>query len=182
MNQLRSPKNKIFIPTTGAPKIITNEMEEFESIIKCERAHGTAISYLDHFGYRLAVFFDDSFLLKDLPMNSLCSIIVKEKGSAGEDDAPFYGNCILIDDYKELTIEDLSKIVKIARAIPSSDWIPETSIENFLNMKPERSDYYKMLRRHMVNYVRRNPKQVRLEVWDKVKEYHVPPSDDSDDE
>ncbi|CAH6419147.1 Hypothetical protein HVR_LOCUS341 [uncultured virus] len=170
------PKNKIFIPTTGAPKVILNDMCEFKSVIGCKEDDGTSVSYLDHFGYRLSIFFDGRFLHKNLPINPLCSLLVKEKG-------PFYGNCIIMDDYKELTMEDLSKIIKIARVIPSLNWISEPSIQNYLNMKQENNIYYAFLKNKMETYIKNNPEKLRLTIWNTVKEYYVPPEDsESDDE
>ena len=48
-----------------------------------------------------------------------------------------------------ITMEDLSKIIKIAGVVPSLSWIPEPSIQNYLNMKPEISVYYAFLKNKM---------------------------------
>lgn len=125
------PKHKIFIPAKGTPKIITNDMEEFSTIIGCKSYTGKSIVYLGHFGYQLAIFFDECFALKNLPINRLATLIFKEA-------IVLRGNCILFDDEKELSLDDLSKIVKIATAIPSSDFVPEPLIEEFINDKTNR--------------------------------------------
>lgn len=146
-------QKKIFIPTKGAFKVISDDINAFETVIGCETTSGTSINYLDYFGYRLAVFFDDCFLSKDLPINLLTSMIVKEKG-------PFYGDCILTDDEKDLSLEDLIKIITIAKAIPSLNWIPEPIVD--------RADIEAVR-----TYVNRNPQEERLKIWNKVKEFYV---------
>ena len=171
------PNNKIFIPVKGVPKIITSEIKEFASVIGCESKMGKSISYLEYFGYELSIFMDDSFALKNLPVNKLATLIFKE-------DVEICGNCILIDDNKELTMDDFSKMVKIALALPSSDWIPEPVVEEFINNRPKlsagRDEFDKMMIRTYDKYIRKNPKELRLKVWNKVKEFYVPPSDESE--
>lgn len=59
------PSNKIFIPVRGAPRVISNEVNEFNKLIGCKTTEGCALDYC-YFGYTLAIFVDDIGRLKKL--------------------------------------------------------------------------------------------------------------------
>lgn len=162
------PTNKILIPVVRSPEIITNNMDEFDKLIGCERSSGYAL-YFNHFGYKLSIFVDDIGRYKNLPVNPLASILVGER-------APVLGPCIIIDDYKELTLHDLSKLVKIAKIIPSSNWMPEPLLEEFERNKStmKKGSYYRFMLDTYKDALAVGTKKQRMEIWDKVKEYYVP--------
>ena len=162
------PTNKIFIPVVGRPKIITNDIDEFDKLIGCKTSSGYVLNF-DYFGYKLSVFVDDTGMYKNLPINRLGSILIGERG-------PILGNCIIIDDYKELTFDDLEKLVKIAKTIPSSNWMPEPLLDKFKQNKSilEKEDHYMFLLDSYNDALAVGTKEQRMEIWDKVKEYYVP--------
>jgi len=162
------PTNKIFIPVVGSPKIITNDMDEFNKLIGCKTTSGHVLNF-DYFGYKLSIFVDDTGMYKNLPINPLGSILIGEY-------APILGNCIIIDDYKELTLDDLEKLVKIAKIIPSSNWMPEPLLEEFEQNKSilEKESHYMFLLDSYNDALAVGTKEQRMEIWDKVKEYYVP--------
>jgi len=127
-----------------------------------------SIIYLELFGYRIELLMDDCFALKDLPPNRIATLIFKES-------VTIRGNCIMMDYDKSLSIEDLSKIVKIAQIIPTTDWIPEPSINRFRKRRPKGNDEYtRMINRTYDNYIRSNPRYKRVEIWNQVKELYNP--------
>lgn len=166
------PANKIFIPVKGSPRIITNNMKDFDELIGCKISSGYTVDYC-YFGYTLSIFVDDSGIYNNLPINPLASVLLKEKG-------PVFGNCILIDDYKELTIEDLSILIKISKLIPSQDWMPEPLLEQYDELKSQSKDdpFYQYMLSTYKSALKIGTKQERMRIWDQVKEYYVPPTDD----
>ncbi len=162
------PTNKIFIPARGNPKVITTDQKEFKSVLDCNYIDGRAIVYLEYFGYQLTIFMDDNFLSKDLPRNNLATIIMKEN-------IEIWGDCILFDDKKELSMDDLKKMVNIAMILPSSHWIPEPLIEEFIRDPPKPDNAFMEFGiQHYNQYIQNNPRKSRLITWNKVNKFYVP--------
>lgn len=107
--------HSILIPANASPHCIEiSGGEKFDldlrKVLSAETTCGCSIDFTDKAGYALAMFADDIGHAKKLPYNSLGSLIAGRKG-------PIPGDCVLVDDYKKLTLDDLSKIVDMAKGI-----------------------------------------------------------------
>ena len=158
--------NKIFhgilIPCQGAPKLISLTLGEIETTLnQCERAIGYTAEYLDCFGYHITIFSADLTSNIISPRNGLASIITKESGS-------IFGNAILIDDNKDLTIEDFRKIIEIAQVIPSCTWISEPEIQAISEDNTLSDGFVDDIIRNSGSEINRN------KIWNKIGKYYIP--------
>lgn len=113
----------ILIPTSGSPKEVKIKMENVNKLLDCKATDHMSFLYLDWFGYKLAILVDDLGVPKSLPINPMATYFAKERGS-------IYGPALLVDDEKQLNIEEFRKIMEIVKIIPFSDWKPcETKID-----------------------------------------------------
>lgn len=151
----------ILIPYTGPPKLISLTLQEIEPTLQCRYSSGYTVEYLDCFGYHVTLFSDNESCSKHLPQNNLACILTKEREK-------IYGNSILVDDNKDLTIEDFRKIIEIAKEIPSCTWVPEPEIEELYNDD--------VLSTHFIEDIIRNSgdKEQREIIWNKIGKYYIP--------
>ena len=159
----------ILIPYQGAPKLISLTLKEIETVLQCERTTGYTAEYLDWFGYHVTIFGADHASIKPtsdkimapLERNPLASIITKEWGS-------IQGNAIIVDDDKDLAIEDFRKIIEIAKEIPSCTWIPEPEIEAMYEDNTFSADFIEDIIRTS------GTKEDREKIWNKIGKYYIP--------
>lgn len=110
--------NCILIPAQGVPTCVEllggdRLGLELKRILNADTTCVCCIDFTKAAGYALAVFGDDAGQDKQLRYNALGSLIVGAQG-------PVLGDCILVDDYKILTLDDLSKILDLAQRIYNS--------------------------------------------------------------
>lgn len=108
-------KQGIFIPVKGAPYIVNTTIVDIKNLLSCKYCGYCSCSHMDDYGYRLCLFCDDMAASKNLSLNPLASSITYKYGEV-------HGPVVLIDDKKNLTLEDLSDIVKKVNSLPSVDY------------------------------------------------------------
>lgn len=150
----------ILIPYQGAPKLISLTLKEIEGVLECERTTGYTAEYLDWFGYHITIFGADHSSDKVAARNPLASIITKEWGT-------IRGNAVILDDNKDLTIEDFRKIIEISKEIPSCTWIPEPEIEAMEKDNTFSIDFIEDITRTSGNQVD------RAKIWSKIGKYFI---------
>ena len=153
----------ILVPYIGPPKLISLTLREIESVLNCDYTNGYTVEYLDYFGYHVTLFSDRESYTKNLPQNHLSCILTKEREKV-------YGNSIIIDDNKDLTIEDFQKIINIAKEIPSCTWVPEPEIKALYDDGILSTRFIKDIIRNSGS-----PEQREI-IWNKIGKYYVPES------
>lgn len=97
--------NAIFLPTQGAPKIAECNYKDQtpRQILKTNTTTHTVIRQLRKSGYKLIIMNNEQ---NNGNINHLASLIAHTS---------MRGDCLLIDSGKDLSIDDLSKIVSLSK-------------------------------------------------------------------
>lgn len=154
----------IYIPVTGPLEIINIKLNDIEQKLNCERSIGSQINYLEYFGYQPTIFRPESG-----DRNLLATLILKERG-------PVFGNAIILDDGKDLTLDDCRKIITIAKIVPSIKYVPEPIIERLL-ADPSESEFINSVIENMTMSSGID-KRHRDEIWSSIKQYYIPRPED----
>lgn len=173
----------IYIPFRGAPKVIPIKIKQINSVIECSVNQSLSIGFMEFFGYQLTLFSADPSTADKDSVNPMGSLLTKDQGEV-------YGNCLILDDSKDLTHFDVSKIFAIAKVIPTSQWLPEPLLEEALRRVDfETTDHHQRFHNdYFLNYSSRVnlTTDQRMNIWRQVKAHYVPPflgdGDSSDDE
>lgn len=99
----------IYIPSTGAPSIVTISLSDNDicKTLETDVTDHVTPYWLEKYGYCCCIFCKD--MADDMSeINALASKI-------GQED--ILGNCLIVDDNKDLTIDDLKNIIKITESI-----------------------------------------------------------------
>lgn len=100
--------------------------------LNCELSEHETLDYLDNFGYRCGIICKDITDPNDT-VNKIASLICIKQRQSGNS---VYGDVLLVDDKKDLTKEDLSKIMRIAFNIDyenNTTTIPMESSDDFIH-------------------------------------------------
>lgn len=93
---------------------------------------------------------------------------MKERG-------PILGNAVIVDDYKDYTIDDIRVIVEIADIIPGTEYVPDPIIEKMsvCVSKIKNDDYSRGRLEYFNDVIRENSssKYERKKIWAKIGKY-----------
>jgi len=150
--------NGILIPYIGSPQLISLNLKQIEEKLNCKDCDGYTIEYLECFGFHLTL-----FSIRDnntAPFNNLASLLTKERYKV-------FGDSILLDDEKDLTLDDFRKIIEIAKEIPSCAWFPEPEIEELYRNSS--------IPLELINSFVQNSgtREQREAIWDKIGKYYI---------
>ena len=150
--------NGILIPYIGSPQLVSLTLKQIEEKLNCKSCDGYTIEYLECFGFHLTL-----FSIRDninVPCNNLASILTKERYTV-------FGDSILLDDEKDLTLDDFRKIIEISKEIPNCTWFPEPEIEELY-----RNSSFPL---ELINSIAQNSgtKEQRDSIWNKIGKYYV---------
>lgn len=154
----------IYISATDQPQEIKVQLDQISDILQCYLTDDTSCGYMNWFGYRLVLFWDSAGTTKKLPYNSLATGIAKSKHA-------IHGPAILIDDQRDITLDQFQTIIKIAELIPTRLWMPEIIKLPFvyegLNkfIEAQQQEYHRVMEELKIN---------RLSLWDQLKDF-IPP-------
>lgn len=166
----------ILIQYRGAPKIINVTLKDIESVLGCPEgspSRGSSIGYLEYFGYNATMFWvEKDELINVNPKNPLASLIIKERG-------PILGNAIILDDGKDLIVDDIRKIVEIAKVVPSIRWVAKPILDRLLE-DPSDSDLINGIIKSMEEVS--GTREQRDAIWNKIGKYYIPRKEDFEDE
>lgn len=102
----------ILLSTDQPPRLtapIDIEKTRMSSILGCQTTDYISLSQFDKIGYRLALFNDEESISKNLPVNGVATKLYRGRVAT---DALLYGPVLLVDDKKNLTLEDLQILLK----------------------------------------------------------------------
>lgn len=121
-------KKGIFIPHSqnGAPFEITVDFNlgDINRLLNCEYTDHDSIGHLDKFSYKLCLFVKDSLANDDIknPLATLISLKTMHNGNC------ISGPAILIDDKKDITLEEFKKIITLSRNFDYKKYKHEQSV------------------------------------------------------
>ncbi len=109
-NYKERERKGIFIPCKGVPYIVNTEVNNIEKLFSCDYCYHTVCGHLNRFGYDLCMFNAAGAWYKEEPVNPLASFISWIYGE-------IHGPVIILDDKKELTLEDLTDIINKVKSL-----------------------------------------------------------------
>ncbi|CAG8551642.1 12776_t:CDS:1 [Acaulospora colombiana] len=126
----------IFIPYTGRPQEITVNLESggIRQKLNCEYSDHVTLWAKD---YKLCLFCDDYGASKNLPKNPMTTRLISCLSGMVYDE-PIRGNIVLLDDEKELTIKDLSLLMKTSIGAPSIKKVVNCLLADFRQLVESR--------------------------------------------
>ncbi|CAH6419916.1 Hypothetical protein HVR_LOCUS987 [uncultured virus] len=173
----------VWIPYRGPLKIIRVILKEIDSLLECDispeygklpehkKSAGSNVEYLEYFGFQPTMFHQYKDSAGSLPFNVMASLILKERG-------PILGNALLLDDGKDLNVDDFRKIIEIAKVIPSIRWVPAPILNRML-VDPSESKYINGIIKSMK--LASGTDEQRIEIWNKIGKYYIPRPEDTEE-
>ena len=107
-NNQKTIFNGIYISTNEPPVEIKADMNKKTQILESGTLNFDTLTYMGEFGYKLCLFSREK---EGDEVNEVASILSKQICSKGD---KIYGPALLVDDDKNLTVDELNKIVEIA--------------------------------------------------------------------
>ncbi|CAG8744759.1 11226_t:CDS:1, partial [Acaulospora morrowiae] len=124
----------IFIPYSGNPEVVKLNIESggIRRKLNCELTDNATLRAK---GYKLCLFCDDVGIMKGLPVNPLATRLACSLFGNTTYHLPVVGNTLLLDDEKNLTVEDLNSLLKAPTDIPHTKEIANCLMADLLQVK-----------------------------------------------
>ncbi|RHZ82146.1 hypothetical protein Glove_114g100 [Diversispora epigaea] len=124
----------IFIPYSGKPEEVELNIESggIRRKLNCELTDNATLRAKD---YKLCLFCDDVGFKKRLPVNPLSTRLACSLFGNTTYHLPVVGNTLLLDDEKNLTVKDLSSLLKASTDIPHTEEIANCLIADLFQVK-----------------------------------------------
>jgi hypothetical protein len=102
----------LLIKTNNVVEIVDFNIKEdnIKKYLNCENSKHIILDYVDKYGYKCGIICKDK-TIDDDKVNKMASLICVEQRNKGKS---IYGDVLLVDDFKDLTKEDLSTIMRHA--------------------------------------------------------------------
>ena len=107
----------IYIPAQGTPRLLNIQKNCFNAanLLKCTFESSLNIDYMTDLKYDLTLHVDSFSKCKQLKTNKIASSILKREKVKGD--------CLLMDQTKSLTLEDLKTMLEHSEKIVYSEWV-----------------------------------------------------------
>src|SRR5579871_5345172 len=106
----------LYIPPIGKFKEITVDFSKnkISDILNTELTYHDSLGYMDQFGYKLCMYCGDLNSDDNLDRPNLIATVLSKKTQIKGD--LIYGPVVLLDDDKDITIDEFKKIYAIAKS------------------------------------------------------------------